>query len=122
VYFSASSDPQLGTLGGNKIGAYNGLGSSQQDIGAVVIDLTQICQMIDGSGGTATCSGSYENVSSVFGVATSATVATMLLDQNQSYADPAADAGANWYGQVKPKQVLAKDAFDAINNGVAFSA
>jgi hypothetical protein len=30
-------------------------------------------------------------------------------------------AGANWYGQVKAKQVLAKDAVDAINNGVAFA-
>jgi hypothetical protein len=29
--------------------------------------------------------------------------------------------GSNWYGQVKAKQVLAKDAFDAINNGVAFA-
>jgi hypothetical protein len=30
--------------------------------------------------------------------------------------------GSNWYGQVKATQVLAKDAFDAINNQVAFSA
>jgi hypothetical protein len=114
VYFS---DP---ALGGNRIGAYNGLGSSQTPIGAVAIDLTTICHMIDGSGGTATCSGSFENVSGAFGGATSMTVMGMLLYQNT--ADPAADAGAVWYGQVKATQVLAKDAFDAINNQVVFGA
>jgi hypothetical protein len=112
VYFS---DP---ALGGNKIGAFNGLGSSQPVIGSVTIDLTQICQMIDGSGGSS-CGGAYENVSSAFGGATGLTVLAMLTYQNTS--DPAADAGANWYGQVKATQVLAKDAFDAVNNGVAFS-
>jgi hypothetical protein len=29
-------------------------------------------------------------------------------------------AGSNWYLQNKAKQVCAKDAFDAINNEVAF--
>jgi hypothetical protein len=112
VYFS---DP---ALGGNKIGAFNGLGSKQAAIGSVTIDLTQICQMIDGSSAS-TCAGTYENVSSAFGGATSMTVLGMLSYQNTS--DPLADAGAGWYGQVKATQVLAKDAFDAINNGVAFS-
>jgi hypothetical protein len=112
VYFS---DP---SLGGNKIGAFNGLGSQQQPIGGVTIDLTQICQMIDGST-SANCSGTYENASSAFGGVTSMTVVAMLGYQNT--ADPAADAGAKWYGQVKAVQVLAKDAFDAINNGLAFS-
>jgi hypothetical protein len=112
VYFS---DP---ALGGNKIGAFNGLGSKQPAIGSVTIGLTQICQMIDGSSAS-TCAGSYENVSSAFGGATSMTVLGMLSYQNTS--DPLADAGANWYGQLKATQVLAKDAFDAINNGVAFS-
>src|SRR5205807_5766872 len=112
VYFSNPS------LGGNKIGAFNGLGSGQPVIGSVIIDLTQVCQMIDGSE-TATCSGTYENASAAFGGATSMTVLEMLTYQNTS--DPAEDAGAKWYGQVKATQVLAKDAFDAINNGVAFS-
>jgi hypothetical protein len=105
VYFSDVS------LGGNKIGA-------TVPIGTVVIDLTHICAMIDGSGGS-TCSGSYENVSAAFGGATSMSVMGMLLYQNTS--DPAADAGAAWYGQNKATQVLAKDAFDAINNQVAVS-
>jgi hypothetical protein len=113
VYFSD------GSLGGNKIGAFNGLGNTQQPIGGISIDLTKICAMIDGSGGTATCSGTFENVSSAFGGATSLTVKQMLDYQNT--ADPAADAGAVWYGQVKATQVLAKDAFDAINNQVAFA-
>jgi hypothetical protein len=47
-------------------------------------------------------------------------VCQMLAYQNT--ADPAADAGANWYGQVKATQVMAKDAFDAINNQVALQA
>jgi len=47
------------------------------------------------------------------------TVMNMLLYQNTS--DPLADGGAAWYKQEKPKQVLAKDAFDAINNQVAFA-
>jgi hypothetical protein len=28
--------------------------------------------------------------------------------------------GTTWYNQIKSKQVCAKDAFDAINNRVAF--
>jgi hypothetical protein len=114
VYFS---DPALGV---NKIGAFNGLGATQPLIGSVNIDLTKICAMIDGSGGAASCSGAFENVSSAFGGATSMTVSAMLTYQNTS--DPAVDHGAFWYAQVKATQVLAKDAFDAINNGVAFSA
>ncbi len=104
VYFS---DP---ALGGNKIGA-------PAPIGGVTIDLTTICKMIDGSGGTAICGGSYENVSSAFGGASSLTVSQMLI-----YAASQSNAGGTtWYGNVKATQVLAKDAFDAINNQVAFA-
>ncbi len=103
VYFSAAA------LGGNKIGA-------PAAIGPVAIDLTKICHMIDGSGGTATCAGSYENVSPAFGGATSLTVSQML-----AYAASQSNVGGSaWYGQVKATQGLAKDAFDAINNQVAF--
>lgn len=104
VYFS---DP---TLGGNRIGA-------PVPIGGVAIDLTKICAMIDGSGG-GSCSGAYENVSSAFGGATSLTVSQML-----SYAAGQSNSGGSvWYGNVKATQGLAKDAFDAINNQVAFAA
>ena len=105
VYFS---DP---TLGGNRIGAPG-------PIGAVSIDLSKVCNMIDGSGGTASCSGTFSNVASLFGVTKCATVMTMLIYQNTS--DPLADGGAVWYGNVKASQVGAKNAFDAINNQVAF--
>lgn len=111
VYFS---DP---ALGGNKIGAFNGLGASQQPLGAVIIDLTKICHMLDGSGG-ATCGGVYESVSAAFGGATKLSVSDML-----TYAASQSNAGGSiWYGNVKATQGLAKDAFDAINNQVAFSA
>ena len=104
VYFS---DP---ALGGNKIKAPN-------PIGGVKIDLTMICRMIDGSGGTATCSGTFENVSSAFGGATSLTVSqTLAYAASQSNT-----GGSTWYGNVKATQVLAKDAFDAINNQVALA-
>ncbi len=97
VYFS---DPGLG---GNKINA-------PAPIGGVSIDLTKICTNIP------TCS-TFTNVSSAFGGATSKTVSQMLI-----YAASQSNVGgSNWYGQVKATQELAKDAFDAINNQVAFS-
>jgi hypothetical protein len=105
VYFS---DP---ALGGNKI-------SAPHPIGGVAIDLTKICRMIDGSGGTATCAGTYQNVSAAFGGASSLTVSQML-----AYASSQSNLGGTaWYGQVKATQELAKNAFDAINNQVAFAA
>jgi len=107
VYFSGGNN--FGS-GGNPIGAPG-------PIGAVTIDLTKICKMIDSSGGTATCSGTFENVSSAFGGATSMTVSNMLLFQNTV----STSGGVSWYGQNKTTQGLAKDAFDAINNGVAFA-
>jgi hypothetical protein len=60
-----------------------------------------------------------ENVSGAFANAGSMSIMDMLLYQN--VADPAADAGANWYDQVKAIQVLAKSAFDNINNGRVMS-
>jgi hypothetical protein len=103
VYFS---DP---ALGGNKI-------SAPAPIGGVTIDLTTICRMIDGSGGVATCSGTYVNASPAFGGASSMKVSQML-----TYAASQSNSGGSvWYGQVKATQELAKDAFDAINNNVAY--
>jgi len=104
VYFS---DP---ALGGNKIGA-------PAPIGGLSIDLTKICKMIDSSGGTATCSGTFENVSSSFGPATSLTVLQMLMYA----ASQSSVGGGTWYGNIKSAIILAKDAFDAINNQVAFA-
>jgi hypothetical protein len=105
VYFS---DP---ALGGNKLNA-------PAPIGGLAIDLTMICSMIDGSGGSATCSGSFTNVSSVFGGAPSLTVSQML-----AYAAGQSNSGGGtWYANVKTTQEKAKNAFDAINNEVAFIA
>ncbi len=104
VYFS---DP---SLGGNMI-------SAPAPLGGVKIDLHKICQMIDGPGGIATCSGTLQNVSSAFGGSQSLTVAQMLTyAASQSNSD-----GSTWYGNVKATQQQAKDAFDSINNQVAFA-
>ena len=86
--------------------------------GNELIDLTQVCKMIDGSGGSATCSGTYQNVSAAFGGATKLTVNQILAYA----ASQSTSGGSIWYGQVKATQELAKNTFDAINNGVALSA
>ena len=104
VYFSNPA------LGGNKINA-------PTPIGGVTIDLTMICKMIDGSSGTATCGGTLQNASTVFGGAASLTVMQML-----TYAASQSNVGGTtWYGNVKSTQELAKNAFDAINNNVALA-
>jgi len=90
VYFS---DP---ALGGNKI-------TAPAPLGGVCIDLTKI-------------DSPYENVSSAFGNATGLTVSQML-----AYAAGKSNVGGStWYGNVKATQGLAKDAFDAIDNELAF--
>jgi hypothetical protein len=117
VYFS---DP---ALGGNKIGAFNGKGNAQQPIGGFQIDLTQICNMLDGSGGSATCSGVYQNASSVFGGNSCLFVYNLAqaTDILRYAASQSNGGGTSWYAQNKANQVLAKNVFDAINNTAAFS-
>jgi hypothetical protein len=102
VYFSTAS------LGGNKIGAPTALGG-------VKVNLTKVCIMIDGSGGTATCSGNYQNVTAAFGGSACMTINDML-----GYAAGKSNVGGStWYANVKAMQGLAKNAFDATNNQVA---
>jgi hypothetical protein len=119
VYFS---DP---ALGGNRIGA-------AVPIGGLVIDLTNICKMIDSSSGTAVCTGT-EDGRPAFNGQSSMTVSQMLTwAASQAASAGGADGlpggtGVNadnpscnpWYGQNKTLQGLAKDAFDSINNSVA---
>jgi hypothetical protein len=125
VYFSASSLTPTSpfyapagaeTLGGNRIGAPSAIGAAG-GVGAVTIDLTQICRMIDGSGGTATCSGTYDDASSAFGGHGALQIIDMLFYENSVST---ANTGTTWYGASKTLQVLAKNAFDSINNQVAF--
>ena len=117
VYFS---DP---ALGGNKIGAFNGKGNAQLPIGGYQIDLTQICNMLDGSGGSATCTGVYQNASSVFGGNSCLYVYNLAqaTDILRYAAGQSSVGGTTWYAQVKANQVLAKNVFDAINNQAAFT-
>jgi hypothetical protein len=91
VYFSNPA------LGGNQINA-------PAPIGGVTVDLTNIW-------------GTHENTSAAFGGATSLTVSQLI-----SYAASQSNNGGSvWYSQVKAMQGLAKDTFDAINNGAAFT-
>ncbi len=120
VYFSTPG------LGGNQIGAYNGLGGNQPALGGVAIDLSKICSMAD-SGGASTCTGIYEDARPEFGITApclGTTVANMLGYANVSSAingNPVAtpNTGAIWYSQIKARQVFAKDGFDNINNQIA---
>jgi hypothetical protein len=93
-----------GGPGGNPLGA-------PTPVGGVAIDLTRVCPNI------ATCS-TFEDVGGAFGGARGMTVSEMLA----SAASQSNVGGTVWYGQVKATQALAKDAFDAINNQVAFGA
>jgi len=92
-------------------------------LGNVQIDLTQICNMTDGSGGSGTCSGSFAPASSVFGGAPCLYVYnTGQLTDILRYAAGQSDVGGTlWYANNKANQVLAKNVFDAINNQAAFS-
>ncbi len=96
TYFS---DP---ALGGNRIGA-------PAPIGSTSIDLTRICD------GGAVC----VDVTSAFGIgpANSASVSYLLL-YAASQSNP---GGTDWYGNVKDVQEMAKNAFDAVNNQLAFT-
>jgi hypothetical protein len=79
------------------------------NLGGITIDLTNICK------NPMACT-TLENVSSSFGGATSMTVSQMLTYA----AGQSTSGGGTWYGNVKAVQEKAKDAFDAINNQVAF--
>jgi hypothetical protein len=103
VYFS---DP---ALGGNKIGA-------SVPVGGLKIDLTKVCFPIN-AGPPVSCGG-YVNTSGAFGPANALKVSEMLTFA----ATKSNVGGTTWYAQVKATQVLAKDAFDAINNAMAFIA
>jgi hypothetical protein len=85
--------------------------------------------MLDGSS-SSTCSGVTEDARPEFGIAPPAlgtTVGLMLL-----YSDflsgvngsPVASSpnGSTWYKNIKVRQVVAKDAFDSINNQKALIA
>lgn len=77
----------------------------------MLIDLDNICA------NPGSCAGSYLDVGAAIGGASSMTVSQML-----TYAASQSNPGGSiWYGQVKATQVLAKDAFDVINNEVAFT-
>jgi hypothetical protein len=90
-------------------------------LGGVNVDLTTVCKNI------ATCTV-FENTSAAFGGASSLTVAELLAYSNADGSaagngNPVSSTGGlDWYVQNKPRQELAKDTFDAINNAVAFAA
>jgi hypothetical protein len=88
--------------------AHNALGAPTP-LGTVKIDLTMVCTDL-------TCTA-YEDSSSVFG-GSPKTVAEMLT----LAAVNSNVGGSTWYANVKSTQELAKDAFDVINNQLAWIA
>lgn len=96
VYFSDVA------LGGNMIGA-------PQAIGGVKIDLANVCADLS-------CTA-YENSGAVFGGAAKTVAEMLFAASSQSNI-----GGSLWYGNAKFTQELAKDAFDAINNKLAWIA
>jgi hypothetical protein len=102
--------------GGDKIAKYNG--GVTVFLGTVKVDLTEVICASDG--GFCTPGGVFTNTYLSFGGSTHSCLSVFQMLAWQNVADPTADAGAAWYNQVKGFQVMAKDAFDAINNNLAF--
>jgi hypothetical protein len=128
VFFSTPS------LGGNQIGAFNNLGNKTPALGGVAIDLSKICDGGDGGfGGSCPedarrvfgiCTGNNTPVAGCTAGVLGTTVLKMLLYSDFASSvngSPVAtpNTGATWYNQIKGLQVVAKDAFDAINNQIA---
>jgi hypothetical protein len=116
-----------GGPGGDPISAYNG--GIKTVIGALAIDLTKVCNMIDSSSGTGTCTGvpQYINTSDAFVPLTctsspNSTVSNLLGKASSFDTVPGGLSG--WYlvngTQSKTLQGHAKNTFDAINNQAAF--
>jgi hypothetical protein len=125
VYFSSpgSGDPIKNFNGGITV-----------SLGGVAIDLSKVCDGSDaGFGGSCP-----EDARRVFGICTGTntpvagcstgllgtTVLNMLLYSDFASAingNPVAvpTSGATWYMQIKGLQVVAKDAFDSVNNQIA---
>jgi hypothetical protein len=105
VYFT---DPGLG---GNALKA-------KKPVGSAVIDLTRVCQMTDVTTGASTCGGTYVDVTSAFGGASSLSVSALLA----CAAGQSNSSGTSWYGGSASLQELARTTFAAINNQKAFRA
>jgi hypothetical protein len=113
VYFSTTG------LGGNQINAAKALGGLK-------LDLTMVCKTLDGSSGSGTCSSTYENTSGAFngnvtgcgGAFTLASGSCVAVSELLADAAAASSSGGGlWYANNKATQGLAKDTFDAFNNG-----
>ncbi len=114
VYFS---DPALGWS--SSVNSF----IPNTTIGGITIDLQHVCAMFDSSADPAVCTGSFRDAGEcAFGGADSMTVSQMLAyaASKAAVATSANPLASPWYEQVKTTQECAKDAFDAINNEVAF--
>jgi hypothetical protein len=83
----------------DKLFAFNG--GNNVSLGGVKVDLTNVCVMCDGSGGSATCGGTFANVSAAFNSQPSMTISDMLSwASNQATPASATNPLASpWYGQ-----------------------
>jgi hypothetical protein len=95
-------------------------------LGAFVMDMTAICPMVDNTTtGTATCKN---NTPSTDGFASGAFPAASmsvqaLLTYESTTPSPFNGSVSNpiWYGGDRTKEEIAKNAFDQINNQLAFA-
>ena len=105
VYFSSSA------LGGNRLG-------SPVPIGSLNVDLSGVC-----AAATVTCTGGFDSLAGeqgTFGL--TAPAHCMTVTQMLAHENAVSNAGGTvWYGNVKSTQQFAKDAFDSIDNQVAYT-
>jgi hypothetical protein len=113
---STALDVFFSTPGNDKVAAFNG--GNTVSLGGVNVDLTKVCNMLDGSGGSGACSGTYGNTAFAFGGTPTCQTVSQLLTYAASQSNP---GGTIWYNQVKATQGLAKNTFDAINNQAALT-
>lgn len=99
-----------GGYGGTKFSTPHGA------VGALNIDVTHVCGMVDSSSATGVCSGVFASSSTAFGGAMCTTVLKLLVYEN----NVSNSGGSTWYAQNLALQGSAKDTFDSIANQAAF--
>jgi hypothetical protein len=97
----------------------------QDGLANFTMDMTSICPMVDNlSTGTAVCTSNTPSTNGFTAGAFPAASMTTIALLNYEASNPPYTTGSPgvWYAGNRTKEEIAKNAFDQINNGVAFSA